>query len=476
MLRAVRNMHFVSTTTRERAAVEPSHSTFRAYQLNDKTIRSLERIDIVSPTPIQKETLPLLLSGRDVIGQARTGSGKTLAFMLPALEQVNPRLPEVQVMVLTPTRELAVQIADVTEQIAPEQGITTVTIVGGRSDKPQKAELRRGVQVLIGTPGRILDLLNQGALALHQLRFLVLDEADTLLDKGFGPDVARIIRYTNRNRQTALFSATMPQWVEEAASRYLHNPERVAVDDGPIEDAQIDHVAVDIKHLHKHDVLRDLLDRRGDGSTIVFGRTKHGVRKLARKLERDGYPVSAIQGNMSQNARDRVMKNFRSGAVDILVATNVAARGLDIADVSLVINVDLPESSELLTHRIGRTGRMDREGMAITLLGSDDSGKWRKLKRDLPVTVIGGAWDDSAKLIRLQRDGKNGTRAQKQSGNNQPAVTAENRPERKQRGERKKYEAVCSSCGDTALVPFQPDPNRPVYCAECFTPRNRRSA
>ncbi len=192
----------------------------------------------------------------------------------------------------------------------------------------------------------------------------------------------------------------MPEWVEDAARRYLNNPERVAVDEGRMDDTSIDHVAVDIANNNKHDVLRDLLDRRGDGSTIVFGRTKHGVRKLAHRLERDGYPVGALQGNLSQNARDRVMSNFRSGAIDILVATNVAARGLDIADVNLVINVDLPESSDLLTHRIGRTGRMDREGMAITLLGSGDGEKWRKLKRDLPISVIGASWDDAAKLIR----------------------------------------------------------------------------
>lgn len=468
----------MSTATRERAAVEPSQLTFRAYQLNPKSIQALERIDIVSPTPIQKSALPLLLAGRDVIGQARTGSGKTLAFMLPAIEQVDSRLTSVQVMVLTPTRELAVQIADVTEQIAPQQGITTVTIVGGRSDKPQKAELRRGAQVLIGTPGRILDLLNQGALELHQLRFLVLDEADTLLDKGFGPDVERIIRYTSRNRQTALFSATMPEWVENAARRYLHNPERVAVDEGRINDTQIDHVAVDIRNLNKQQVLRDLLDRRGEGSTIVFGRTKHGVRKLARQLERDGYPVSAIQGNMSQNARDRVMHDFRSRSIDILVATNVAARGLDIADVSLVINVDLPESSDLLTHRIGRTGRMDREGMAITLLGSGDADKWRKLKRDLPVSVIGASWDDSAKLIRLQRNGQNGASANG-AANRSVAPKQQSQPAQHaqaQSTDRKKYEVECSSCGELDTVPFRPDPSRPVYCSDCFTPRRKRSA
>lgn len=462
----------MSTTTIERTAVEPSHSTFRSFQLRAETLQALERIQIVSPTPIQAQTLPLLLGGRDVIGQARTGSGKTLAFMLPAIEQIDARHPAVQVMVLTPTRELAVQIADVTEQVVSRQSISIVTIVGGRSDKPQKAELRRGAQILIGTPGRILDLLNQGALQLHQLRFLVLDEADTLLDKGFGPDVERIIRYTRRDRQTALFSATMPEWVENAAQRYLTNPARVAVDEGRIDDTQIDHVAVDIANYHKHDVLRDLLDRRGDGSTIVFGRTKHGVRKLARKLERDGYPVSAIQGNMSQNARDRVMQQFRSGAIDILVATNVAARGLDIADVSLVINVDLPESSELLTHRIGRTGRMDREGLALTLLSTGDNDKWRKLKRDLPISVIPASWDDSAKLIRPVGKGAPNNGAQ----SHQSPAPPRRKSNENGNGSRKQHEVVCTACGQSDLVPFKPDPNRPIYCSDCFTLRHKRSA
>lgn len=450
----------------DRTATEPSTSAFAEFPLNPRTLRSLHEMHIDTPTPIQAAALPLLLAGRDVIGQARTGSGKTLAFMIPAIEQINSRLGDIQVMVLTPTRELAVQIADVTEQIGKPQGISFVTIVGGRSEKPQKEAIRRGAQVLIGTPGRVLDLLNQGALQLHQLRFLVLDEADSLLDSGFGPDVARIIKYTRRDRQTALFSATMPAWVEDAARRYLHNPERVAVDAGKPGNAQIDHVAVDIAHRNKQDVLRELLDRRGEGSTIVFGRTKHGVRKLARQLERDGYPVGALQGNLSQNARDRVMADFRSGAIDILVATNVAARGLDITDVNLVINVELPESSDLLTHRIGRTGRMDREGRAITLVGAGDAGKWRKLKRDLPVAISQTSWNGAADLIEPPAPASHSSIKVKQAV--PPVAKAVN--------DRKMFEAVCTSCGTPDLVPFRPDPSRPVYCSDCFTPRRKRAS
>ncbi len=465
----------MSTTLTERAAVEPSNSTFSNFGLRPASLNELAKIDITVPTPIQAEAIPLLMAGNDVMGQARTGSGKTLAFMLPAIERIDRNRSAVQVMVLTPTRELAVQIADVTEQVGASQGISTVTIVGGRSDKPQVAAIRRGAQVLIGTPGRVLDLLNQGALLLNQLRVLVLDEADNLLDQGFGPDIDRIVKYTRRERQTALFSATMPDWVEDAARKYLHNPKRVVLDQDTRNDDRIDHLAVDVAGSNKHDVLRELLDRRGKGSTIVFGRTKHGVRKLARKLESEGYPVGALQGNLSQNARDRVMASFRSGHIDILVATNVAARGLDFTEVDLVINVDLPESSELLTHRIGRTGRMEREGQAITLIGPEDNAKWRRLKRDIQSDITHARWTGGGELRPVAA----GPQAPTRKRRSQPTTPARVHKPQADRtslvsdGQRERYEILCSSCGQTDHVPFSPDPARPVYCSDCFTPKNR---
>jgi len=366
--------------------------SFGDYRLSNSSLKVLAGMGITSPTPIQAEVLPFLLDGRDVIGQARTGSGKTLAFALPLIEVIDPKLKSVQALILTPTRELAVQVANVVNELGAARGVKTLMISGGRAFGPQRDELRRGVHVVVGTPGRVLDLLNQGALWLDRVRFLVLDEADEMLDRGFAPDVERIIGRTTPDRQTALFSATVPDWVRQTASKHLHDPETVMIAPEPGELTQIEHLAFDVGNADKMQVLEDLLNHRGDGSIIVFGRTKHGVNKLARRLQADGYPVAALQGNLSQNARDRVMDEFRNGQVPILVATNVAARGLDVSHVEQVINIELPESPELLTHRIGRTGRMGRQGQAITLLGPEDSVKWRRLERGFTRPIVRAPW------------------------------------------------------------------------------------
>jgi ATP-dependent RNA helicase DeaD len=382
----------VLTTFQIDAPVAVGETTFGDFRLSNPTLQALAGMGITNPTPIQAEVLPFLLDGRDVIGQARTGSGKTLAFSLPLIEAVDPRLRAVQALVLTPTRELAVQVAQVVEALGAERGIKTLMISGGRSFGPQRDELRRGVHVVVGTPGRVLDLLNQGALWLDRVRFLVLDEADEMLDRGFAPDVERIIARTTPDRQTALFSATVPAWVKQTATKHLNDPVTVTITPEPGEVAQIEHTVFDIGDADKMQILEELLDARGEGSVIVFGRTKHGVNKLARRLQAAGYPVAALQGNLSQNARDRVMEDFRNGQVPILIATNVAARGLDVSHVEQVINVDLPESPELLTHRIGRTGRMGRQGQAITLLGPEDQVKWRRLERGFTRPVVRAPW------------------------------------------------------------------------------------
>jgi ATP-dependent RNA helicase DeaD len=379
-------------------------ASFSDCRIGPQTLRALDKMGIVTPTPIQVQAVPALLDGHDVIGQARTGSGKTLAFGIPAMELVDPSIKAVQVLVLTPTRELATQVADVFDQLVVGRGITVGLLFGGRAAGPQRLMLKKGAQVIVGTPGRVLDMLNQGALWLDKVRYLVLDEADETLDRGFAPDVERILGRTTAARQTALFSATVPDWVRKTADRHLNNPIEVSVDPGPENIAPVPHTAYDVPNDDKMSVLKQLLDQQGEGSIIVFGRTKHGVKKLARQLQAAGYPVAALQGNLSQNARDEVMDNFRNGRVRILLATNVAARGLDISHVEQVINIELPESPQLLTHRVGRTGRMGREGQAITLLSRDDHSKWRQLERGLGRQISRKPWPGA--IAALADDGE----------------------------------------------------------------------
>jgi ATP-dependent RNA helicase DeaD len=486
-------------------------ASFDELRLRPATLQALSRMGIVTPTPIQGRALPALLAGRDVIGQARTGSGKTLAFGIPIVEMVDPAVRSVQALVLTPTRELAVQVGGVLDELGASRGVNSTLIFGGRAAGPQIAALRRGAPIVVGTPGRVLDLLNQGALDLAGVRFLVLDEADEMLDRGFAPDVERILGRTPRARQTALFSATVPAWVDGTARAHLTDPVRVMVDPDPEDAAPIDHIAFDVANGDKLGALRELLDRRGAGSIIVFGRTKHGVKKLAKRLEADGYPVGALQGNLSQNARDRVMADFRAGRVRILLATNVAARGLDIDDVDQVINVELPESPELLTHRVGRTGRMGRAGQAITLLAPDDAPKWRELERGLGRRIQRAPWPGAAAAGVIQgvepartvddaqprrglaspptatrperRPGPIGPMAPRRDAL-PPAVRAEaptSRPPRRDDDRRRRprsgrSQVVCSGCGQAAEVPFQPDPARPVYCSTCFSARRKTGA
>ena len=498
-------------------------ASFSSLPIQPATVAALGRMGITEPTPIQSAALPILLDGRDVIGQARTGSGKTLAFVIPMLEIVDPRQAAVQALVLTPTRELAVQIDGVLQETADGRRVSSTLIFGGRPAGSQIAALRRGAQIVIGTPGRVLDLLNQGVLKLDRVRFLVLDEADEMLDRGFAPDVERILARTPRERQTALFSATVPGWVSETAERYLRRPVTVAVDPDPEDAAPIPHVAYDLPTDDKLVPLRELLDLRGNGSIIVFGRTKHGVKKLAHQLERDGYPVGALQGNLSQNARDRVMEQFRAGEVQILVATNVAARGLDITSVDQVINLELPESPELLTHRVGRTGRMGREGRAITLLAPQDGAKWRELSRGLGRRIPRTPWPGAAAAagfdgtppaapprpsvpvaprrvepVPAPLTASPSTRDPRASSRPVPVTSgvrraaglaaargtagpvdrrpAAARPESRVAGsaDQSRTRIICSECGQQAEVPFRPDPTRPVYCDDCHRARGRR--
>ncbi len=371
---------------------EESHSgVFVGLDLRPYTRSALNRMGITSPTPIQEQTIPLLKRGRDVVGQAQTGSGKTLAFGIPLIENCEPSAKGLQGLVLVPTRELAIQVASVLEAVS-ERGVTITLLYGGRPLGGEKRALQKGAQIVVGTPGRTLDHLRQGSLSLRSLRMLVLDEADEMLDRGFARDVESIIAETPAERQTVLFSATLPDWVARTAHRHLRDPMTVRVIADEADALKIEHLIYKMSTETKMGALRTLLDQRGEAPILVFGKTKHGVKKLALQLERLGYPVTALQGNLSQSARERAMETFRSGATPVLVATNVAARGLDVEGISQVINYDLPDSLQLFTHRVGRTGRMGKSGEAITFVTPDDETKWREIQRGLDKQIAVRRW------------------------------------------------------------------------------------
>ena len=377
---------------RGRPSVVAADSVFPRMGLNPATRTAISAMDISEPTPIQEKSIPHLLEGRDLIGQARTGSGKTLAFAVPLVEQCDSTTHQVQALVLVPTRELAIQVGGVTDALARPQGLHVTLLYGGRSVGPDYKALKRGAQIIVGTPGRTLDHVRQGSLNLESVRFLVLDEADEMLDRGFARDVDAILSQTPSQRQTALFSATMPEWVAKTAQKHLKDPAKVSVDAALQALPTVEHLVYTIEKTDKMDALRALLDLRDGAPILVFGKTKHGVKRLAGRLDALGYPVGALQGNLSQPARERVMQDFRSGSAPILVATNVAARGLDVAGIGQVINYDLPDSEQLFTHRVGRTGRMGRTGEAITFITPDEDRKWREIERGLGRQFTRKSW------------------------------------------------------------------------------------
>ncbi|HEY8767361.1 MAG TPA: DEAD/DEAH box helicase, partial [Dehalococcoidia bacterium] len=362
-------------------------TTFYDFALRDASRKALARMNITEPTSIQERSIPVMLEGQDLIAQAMTGSGKTLAFALPIMEKCDPRQRHVQSLILTPTRELARQVGSVFEDLSRGSGLRVTLVYGGVAYGPQEKALHTGTHVVVGTPGRILDHLRRRTLKLDGVRILILDEADEMLDRGFGPDVERILSMTPKTRQTALFSATTPEWVHKIATRYLNNPVIETSETDPTAEPDIDQVVMEVYREDKFNVLVRLLREPIDGTTLVFGRTKHGVRNVGRKLENMGFPVSVLQGNLGQGQRDREVARFRSGNAKVLVATNVAARGLDILHIARVINYDIPDTPELFTHRVGRTGRMGRSGQAITLVGAADISKLQEIERGLGIRL-----------------------------------------------------------------------------------------
>jgi ATP-dependent RNA helicase RhlE len=333
-------------------------------------LRAVEEQGYTEPTPIQKQAIPLGLEGRDVIGSAQTGTGKTAAFLLPILQRLaEGQSRTLRALVLVPTRELAEQVLGAAREYGRHMGMEAVAIYGGVGMEPQTRALRRGVDIVIATPGRLLDHMGRGHVDFSALEVLVLDEADRMLDMGFAPDVNRILSELPKKRQTMLFSATISSDVDRLARRAMND--HAAVDIGRRAEAAegVEHMLVAVDHTAKREVLVRLLGEvPNDGRTLVFTRTKYGADKLARNLRRDGIPAKALHGGMAQNQRSRALDGFRDGTITILVATDLAARGIDVDDIAMVVNYDVPQDPEAYVHRVGRTARAGASGLALTLM------------------------------------------------------------------------------------------------------------
>jgi ATP-dependent RNA helicase DeaD len=360
--------------------------SFDDFFLQPATRAALATMEIIAPTPVQAEAIPALLAGKDVVGQSATGSGKTLAYGIPLVERL-AKERVVQALVLVPTRELAIQVHAVLSKLATSRRLSTALLVGGRPYGTQISALRYGAQIVIGTPGRVKDHLERGSFVLSQLRMCVLDEADQMLDSGFAPVIEEILTTTPDTRQTALFSATIPDWIARLEQKFLNHPVKVNLTPATGTKSSIEQIAYQIPQEQKMAALCTLLHATEGKSSLIFGRTKFGVEKLGKQLNKLGFRVGTLHGNKSQHAREEVLTAFRLGQVQTLLATNVAARGLDISGIDQVINYELPDSSDLFTHRIGRTGRMGREGKAITLLAPSEVPTWRRMARNLGQVV-----------------------------------------------------------------------------------------
>ena len=354
---------------------------FGGFKLDPRLMEGISRTGYKKPTPVQKEVIPIALKGKDLIVTAQTGTGKTAAFVLPLLHKLlNKKRNSVSALIVTPTRELAAQIQRDIKDFNFRTNLRTITVYGGVSAGPQIRALQQGVDILIACPGRLLDLMNRGHVNLRQLDTLVLDEADRMLDMGFLPDIKRIIAKTPPQKNTMLFSATFPQQIEKLAKKSLINPQRISI--GMSKPAHtVSHALFPVPQHLKSKLLLQLLKHTDTKSVLVFTRTKYKAKQLANQVGRRGHTVTSLHGNRSQRQRDAAIKGFRSGRYHIMVATDIAARGLDINNISHVINYDMPATPDDYIHRIGRTGRANRSGDAFTLTTKRDKNMVRKLEK-----------------------------------------------------------------------------------------------
>jgi len=410
---------------------------FEELPLSHEVMKGIEELGFRNLFPIQAQAIIPLLDGKDVIGQAQTGTGKTAAFGIPMIERLDPKNKRVQGIILEPTRELAVQVAEHLERIGRYKMFKVLPIYGGKPIQKQIHALEKGVHIVVGTPGRIIDHLKRKTLDLKLVRVVVLDEADRMLDMGFIDDIEYILSNVPANRQISLFSATIDQSVMNICNRYLKEPEKILVSKDEIALTQIEQYYMVVNPKNKFHVLRNILDENHIERSIIFCRTRRGTNMLAYRLRKQGYDAKPLHGGLTQAQRDFVINSFRKGKLKLLVATDVAARGLDIQGITHIINYDIPLDALVYFHRIGRTARMGGEGTAITLVGYGEIAELNRIK-SLTKTAIKEIESD----IEMQ---------------------CEPFP--------KTHKAVCTDCGNECEVPFKPDPSRPVYCRKCYAKR-----
>ena len=360
--------------------------TFKELNISEPILKALVNKNYTFPTPIQEQAIPVALSGRDILGIAQTGTGKTAAFAIPIVQHLNQvqspnRKREIKALVLTPTRELAIQVGESFSDYAQYTSLRHAVIFGGVNQNPQVDTLRRGVDILIATPGRLLDLINQKIIALNHINHFVLDEADRMLDMGFIHDIKRLLPLLPARKQTLFFSATMPEAITNLSKSILYKPVKIEV--APVSSVvdTIEQHLYFVEKQQKSELLVSLLKQESEKSVLVFSRTKHGADKIARILNRKGIDCESIHGNKTQGARQRALINFKSGATRVIVATDIAARGIDIVNLRLVINYDLPDVPETYVHRIGRTGRAGNRGTALSFCSQDEQIMVRDIQK-----------------------------------------------------------------------------------------------
>jgi ATP-dependent RNA helicase DeaD len=511
----------------ETETVEAHHiRTFADLKLSEAVLNSLNAAGFLKPTPIQGKFIPLALTGRDVMGQAKTGTGKTGAFLIPIFERIKPGQGHTQALILAPTRELAMQIHGEITRLGAGLGFTSITIYGGASYEPQIEALASGVDIIVGTPGRIMDHMNSHRLHLTHIQTLVLDEADRMLDLGFRKDIEYILKHCPARRQTLLLSATIPEDILKLSKRYMYEPLEVWT---AIEKITVDSVE---QHFYVCDrneklpVLLKLLDVEKPDLAIVFCATKMGARRLAERLKRVYINAREIHGDLHQSKREKIMGHFRTGKVRLLIATDVASRGIDVHNITHIFNYDIPYKIEDYVHRVGRTGRMEKAGKAYTLVTREEGPYLTEIEQLINREIQRAHFDDltskwwpnpptepdgdfepdehpDAYLNPAPGTGKRRRRRGRRSSESghtshshshshhtshsshaeQPAESATSSPEngadgaaegssgqrsRRRRGRREPSSIVCSQCGATATIHFKPNPNKPVYCETCY--------